>query len=86
MKDSIILQGRIYEMYKACTAKIWPRRSNFEEMAKNNIVPSPVRLGNKCFYDSEAIESRILASCGINSTTKSLAICHSHSNASCVQE
>jgi DNA-binding transcriptional MerR regulator len=31
--------------------------------AKNNIVPTPVRLGNKNFYDREAIESKILATC-----------------------
>ena len=29
--------------------------------ATNNIVPTPVRLGNKNFYDREAIEIKILA-------------------------
>ena len=29
---------------------------SLRKWAKNNTVPSPVRLGNKCFYDREAIE------------------------------
>jgi hypothetical protein len=62
MKDSIVLQGRRYE----CTKFVQQRfglDQTLRKWAKNNIVPSPVRLGNKCFYDREAIERKILATC-----------------------
>jgi hypothetical protein len=63
MKDSIILQGRTYECTKLVQQRFCLDDQTLRKWAKNNIVPSPVRLGNKCFYDREAIESRILASC-----------------------
>jgi hypothetical protein len=63
MKDSITLQGRTYECTKLIQQRFGLDDQTLREWAKNNIVPSPVRLGNKCFYDWEAIESRILARC-----------------------
>jgi hypothetical protein len=63
MKDSIILQGRTYECTKLVQQRFSLDDQTLRKWAKNNIVPSPLRLGNKCFYDWEAIESRILARC-----------------------
>jgi hypothetical protein len=63
MKDSITLQGRIYECTKLVQQRFGLDDQTLRKWAKNNIVPSPVRLGNKCFYDREAIEARILATC-----------------------
>jgi len=61
MKDSIVLQGRTYECTKLVQQKFGLDPQTLRKWAKSNIVPSPVRLGNKCFYDREDIESKILA-------------------------
>lgn len=63
MKDSIILQGRIFDCTKLVQQRFGLDDQTLRKWTKNNIVPSPVKLGNKCFYDREAIEERILASC-----------------------
>jgi DNA-binding transcriptional MerR regulator len=63
MKDSIVLQGRIYECTKLVQQRFGLDDQTLRKWAKKNIVPSPVRLGNKCFYDREAIESKILTTC-----------------------
>jgi len=63
MKDSIILQGRTYECTRLVQQRFGLDSQTLRKWTKNNIVASPVRLGNKCFYDQEAIETRILASC-----------------------
>jgi hypothetical protein len=61
MKDSIVLQGRTYECTKLVQQRFGLDAHTLRKWAKNNIVPTPVRLGNKCFYDREAIEIKILA-------------------------
>jgi predicted DNA-binding transcriptional regulator AlpA len=38
-------------------------RPTLRKMVKAQRVPSPVRLANKLFYDADALESRILATC-----------------------
>ena len=63
MKDSIVLQGRTYECTKLIQQKYGIDDQTLRKWAQNNIVPSPARLGNKCFYDCETIESEILATC-----------------------
>jgi len=63
MKDSIVLQGRTYECTKLIQQKYGIDDQTLRKWAQNNIVASPVRLGNKCFYDCETIESKILATC-----------------------
>jgi hypothetical protein len=63
MKDSIILQGRTYECTKLVQQRFGLDPETLRKWAKNAIVPAPVRLGNKCFYDCEAIESQILSKC-----------------------
>jgi len=63
MKDTITLQNRTYE----CTILVQQRfgldPQTLRKWAKNNVIPTPLRLGNKCFYDREAIETQILANC-----------------------
>jgi len=63
MKDTITLQSRTYDCTKLVQQKFGLDPQTLRKWAKNNIVPSPVKLGNKCFYDREAIESGILVSC-----------------------
>ena len=63
MKDSIVLQGRTYESTKLVQQRFGLDDQTLRKWAKANIVPSPVRLGNKNFYDWEAIEIKILATC-----------------------
>jgi hypothetical protein len=63
MKDSIVLQGRTYECTKLVQQRFGLDDQTLRKWAKNKIVPTPVRLGNKCFYDREAIERQILATC-----------------------
>jgi hypothetical protein len=63
MKDSIVLQGRTYECTKLVQQRFGLDGQTLRKWSKDNIVPSPVRLGNKNFYDREAIESKILETC-----------------------
>jgi hypothetical protein len=63
MKDTITLQNRIYDCTKLVQQRFGLDPQTLRKWAKNNIVPTPVRLGNKCFYDREAIEIQILATC-----------------------
>jgi DNA-binding transcriptional MerR regulator len=63
MKDTITLQSRIYDCTKLVQQRFGLDPQTLRKWAKNNIVPTPVRLGNTCFYDREAIESKILAAC-----------------------
>ena len=63
MKYSIVLQGRTYECTKLVQQRYGLDDQTLRKWAKYNIVPTPVRLGNKNFYDQEAVESKILATC-----------------------
>jgi hypothetical protein len=63
MKDSIVLQGQIYECTKLVQQRFGLDDQTLRKWVKSNIVPSPLRLGNKCFYDSEAVEIGILTRC-----------------------
>ena len=49
MKDSIILQGRTYECTKLVQQRFGLDDQTLRKWAKNNIVPSPVRLGTSVF-------------------------------------
>jgi hypothetical protein len=71
-----MLQGRIYECTKLVQQRFGLDDQTLRKWAKNNIVPLPVKLGNKCFYDCEAIESRILANCRGGEADKSSACEH----------
>jgi hypothetical protein len=63
MKDSIVLQGQIYECTKLVQQRFGLDDQTLRKWVKSNIVPSPLRLGNKCFYDREAVEIGILTRC-----------------------
>ena len=63
MKDTIILHRRVYDCTKLVQQRFGLDDQTLRKWAKDNIVPSPIKLGNKCFYDREAIESKILESC-----------------------
>ena len=76
MKDSIVLQGRIYECTKLVHQKFGLDDQTLRKWSKSNIVPTPLRLGNKCFYDSEEIETRILTNCRESDADKNSACAH----------
>jgi hypothetical protein len=63
MKDTITLQNRTYECTKLVQQRFGLDPQTLRKWAKNNVIPTPLRLGNKCFYDREAIETQILANC-----------------------
>jgi hypothetical protein len=63
MKDSIVLQNRTYECTKLIQQRFGLDRETLRKWAKTKIVPTPLRLGNKCFYDMDEIERQILVTC-----------------------
>ena len=63
MKDTITLQSRTYDCTKLVQQKFGLDPQTLRKWAKNHIVPSRSGLGNKCFYDRDAIERQILVTC-----------------------
>jgi hypothetical protein len=63
MKDVITLNGRTFICGNVVQQKWHISRPTLRKMVKAKHVPSPVRLANKLFYDADAMESRILATC-----------------------
>ena len=63
MKDIITLGGRTFICGNLVQKKWDMSRPTLRKMVKAKQVPSPVRLANKLFYDADAMESRILATC-----------------------
>ena len=63
MKDTITLEGRIFDCTKFVLQKYGLDDHTLRKLVKADIVPRPVTIGNKNFFDRKAIESRILKSC-----------------------
>jgi DNA-binding transcriptional MerR regulator len=63
MKDTITLQSRTYDCTKLVQQKFGLDPQTLRKWARNHMVPTPLRLGNKCFYDRDAIERQILVTC-----------------------
>jgi DNA-binding transcriptional MerR regulator len=63
MKDTIKLQSRTYECTKLIQKRFGLDPQTLRKWSRNKIVPTPVRLGNKCFYDCDEIERQILVTC-----------------------
>jgi predicted DNA-binding transcriptional regulator AlpA len=61
MKDTIILDGRTFDGTGMVMQRYGIAGQTLKNMVDNNIVPKPVRMGNKHYYDRKAIESHILA-------------------------
>ena len=63
MKDTIILEGRLFDCTKLVLQRYGLDDHTLRKLVKAEIVPAPVTIGNKNFFDRKAIESRILESC-----------------------
>ena len=63
MKDTIILEGRLFDCTKLVLQRYGLDDHTLRKLVKAEIVPGPVTIGNKNFFDRKAIESRILESC-----------------------
>ena len=63
MKDTITLQGRAFDCTKLVLQTYGLDDHTLRKLVKANIVPGPVTIGNKNFFDRKAIESGILESC-----------------------
>jgi hypothetical protein len=62
VKDTITLEGRIFDCTKLVLQRYGLDDHTLRKLVKANIVPGPVTFGNKNFFDRKAIESRILES------------------------
>ena len=60
MKDTITLQDRTFDCTKLVQQRFGLDPQTLRKWAKHNIIPAPLRLGNKCFYDRDAVENRLL--------------------------
>ena len=58
-----MLEGRVFDCTKLVLQKFGLDDHTFRKLVKANVVPGPVTIGNKNFFDRKAIESRILESC-----------------------
>jgi len=63
MKDTITLEGRTFDCTKLVLQRYGLDDHTLRKLVKADIVPGPVTIGNKNFFDRKAIESRILESC-----------------------
>jgi hypothetical protein len=61
MKDTIILNGRAFDGTSMVAQRLGIVGPTLKKMVDNNIVPKPVKVGNKNYYDRKAIETHILA-------------------------
>jgi len=62
VKDTIILQGRIFDCTKLVLQRYGLDDHTLRKLVKADVVPGPVTIGNKNFFDRKAVESRILES------------------------
>jgi hypothetical protein len=63
MKDTITLEGRIFDCTKLVLQTYGLDDHTLRKLVKEKIVPGPVTIGNKNYFDRNAIERRILESC-----------------------
>lgn len=60
MKDTIVLKDRFFDCTKLVLQRYGLDDHTWRKLVKADIVPGPVTIGNKNFFDREEIESRIL--------------------------
>jgi hypothetical protein len=63
MKDTITLEGHIFDCTKLVLQRYGLDDHTLRKLVKANIVPGPLKIGNKNFFDRKAIETQILANC-----------------------
>ena len=62
VKDTITLEGRIFDCTKLLLQRYGLDDHTLRKLVKAHIVPGPVTIANKNFFDRKAVESRILES------------------------
>jgi hypothetical protein len=60
LKDTITLESRIFDCTRLVLQRYGLDDHTLRKLVRTNIVPGPVKIGNKNFFDRKAIESRIL--------------------------
>ena len=60
MKDSIVLKGREYDSTKKVQQDFGLDHKTLVKWTRNGKLPVPVRLGNRAYFERQALESRIL--------------------------
>ena len=63
MKDTIQLQGRDYDCAEVLAERLGTTYSTIWKWMKAGLLPKPVRLGGRAYYDREIVEARILEQC-----------------------
>jgi predicted site-specific integrase-resolvase len=61
MKDSIVIAGRDYDSRKRVRERFDIDYTTIGKWVKNGLLPTPLRLGNRLYFDRTAVEIRILA-------------------------
>ena len=60
MKDTITLESRIFDCTRLVLQRYGLDDHTLRRLVRANIVPGPVKIGNKNFFDRKAVESQIL--------------------------
>jgi predicted site-specific integrase-resolvase len=60
MKDSIVLEGRAYHSIKKVQQDFGLDHKTLTKWTRNGQLPVPVRLGNRVYFERQALESRLL--------------------------
>ena len=61
MKESLNIAGRVYDSRKRIREKFDVDYTTIGTWVKNGLLPAPLRLGNRLYFDRIAVETRILA-------------------------
>jgi predicted site-specific integrase-resolvase len=61
MKASIVIAGRAYDSRKSVHEQFDIDYTTIGKWVKNGLLPAPLRLGNRLYFDRKAVEIRILA-------------------------
>jgi hypothetical protein len=61
MKGSIVIAGRDYLSRRCVQEQFDVNYTTIGKWVKNGLLPAPLRLGNRLYFDRTAVETRILA-------------------------
>jgi predicted site-specific integrase-resolvase len=61
MKGSIVIAGRDYDSRKFVQEQFDVDYTTIGKWVKNGLLPTPLRLGNRLYFDRTAVAIRILA-------------------------
>jgi hypothetical protein len=72
MKESIVIAGRNYNSRKFVREQFDVDYTTIGKWVKNGLLPAPLRLGNRLYFDRIAVETRMLASARIGPSESGL--------------